>query len=294
MKYLYLSIILSIAAITALSAPSVRLCARKKDMLTLVLDPGHGGTDSGASNDTADESDLNLQIAKALKDELENYADVKVLLTREDDTFIGLEDRTAFAREHEADFLISLHNNAISPTAPYDHGCTVLTACGRYDTDMADKEQKLAVNILYELENIGITDQGILLRDSQSGETYDDGSLADYYAIVRNGILQKVPSILIEHAFMDNPDDYEMFLSSEEKLRTLAKADARGIARFFRLKSKSKGRVLPSLKNRTETVLHQTGEGIDDYEESQKTFFPYRYDPLELFSLTGFSLDKKY
>lgn len=83
----------------------------------IVLDPGHGGKDPGAIGvGGVTEKDIVLSLAKKLAKKLKQEMGVKVVLTRQDDTFIALEDRTAIANAEEADLFISLHVNA-SPNA---------------------------------------------------------------------------------------------------------------------------------------------------------------------------------
>lgn len=209
--------------------------------LTVVLDPGHGGDQSGAARDgeSVEEKTLNLKIARYLKEELETYENVTVYLTREDDSDVDLPDRTKVSVDKKADVMISLHNNAAGACAAYDHGCTVLAAKDGYKDALALEEQKLSCNILNELSKLGIENQSILLRDSEANEKYPNGALADYYAIIRGGVTNDIPTVLIEHAFIDNASDYAKYLSSDEKLSELAVADATGIARYYQLIKKS-------------------------------------------------------
>jgi len=80
----------------------------------IVIDPGHGGKDPGAVGKILKlkEKDVVLKIAKRTKALLEKNLDVEVLLTREDDRFVSLGDRTEFANNHQADLFVSIHCNA--------------------------------------------------------------------------------------------------------------------------------------------------------------------------------------
>ena len=89
--------------------------------------------------------------------------------------------------------------------------------------------------ILAELEDLGIENQGILLRTSENNSRYENGSLSDYYSIVKNSLLSEIPGIIVEHAFIDDPEDYQKFLSSDEKLKQLGEADAKAVAKYYRL-----------------------------------------------------------
>lgn len=250
----------------------IRLNAEEKN-IHIVLDPGHGGNQSGADCGSVMEKNINLKIARCLKEELSEYEGVTVSLTRDGDYEVELLERTEIALDEGADLLVSLHNNASGPCCPYTNGCTVLVAKGEYKEEMAQKEQELACNVLYELEKLGIENQGMLLRDSESGETYEDGSLADYYAIIRNGVKNNLPSILIEHAFMDDGDDFNGFLSSDEKLKALARADARGIARYYQLEKKESREILPMLSDyRAKHVYVHDGDS-GDYDIGYQMYY---------------------
>ena len=168
----------------------------KKD-LTIVIDPGHGGIQSGTQRGTVEEKTLNLKIAQYLKETLEKYKGVTVSLTRDGDYDVSLTDRTQYSVDKNADLMVSIHNNATGDCAAYDSGCTVLAAKDGYKQELADEEQKLACNILNELEALGIENQGILLRDSEANEKYENGELADYYAIIRGGVLKDIPTVLV-------------------------------------------------------------------------------------------------
>lgn len=82
--------------------------------LVVVIDPGHGGTDPGSMAEGVCEKNINLEIAEAVKLKLVKTG-AKVILTREDDCFVDLEDRVALAAQHSAGIFISLHCNASEP-----------------------------------------------------------------------------------------------------------------------------------------------------------------------------------
>ena len=248
--------------------------AADTDTLCIELDPGHGGEQTGAEavEGITMEKDINLSMALALKEELENYENIEVHLTRTEDEELELEQRTKKALKDGADFMISIHNNAKGPVAPYDNGSTVLAANGNYRAALAKEEYKLGVNILRELEETGLENQGLMLRDSQAGETYGNGKTADYYGLVRAGILEKIPTIIIEHAFVDNSSEFEEFLSTDEKIRELARADARGIARFFQLRNKNSGDTLPALTDIYEKIVYVIDENGNHNTERMEYF----------------------
>lgn len=245
-----------------------------KDII-IVLDPGHGGYQSGAEiysdGKTINEKDLNLKIAEYLQEELLQYEGVQVLMTREGDQSLDLEGRSNVAKEAEADCLISLHNNAFDPRFGYDHGCTVLVSQGQYKEGIGQEEQKLGCNILKELADLGIEDQGLLLRTSESGDCYPNGALSDYYGLVRRGVMYDIPSIIIEHAFLDDAKDYENYLSSDDKLHELALADARGIARYFGLKRDNK--EIEPLKDYKEKLVLVVDDQLEHTSVEWKAYY---------------------
>lgn len=250
---------------------------KKSGNLHIVLDAGHGGEESGAetiaNGETIFEKDLNLKIAKYLKEELEQYENVTVGMTRDNDATVGLSTRPNLAVAEGADVLISIHNNAYGEICEYDNGCTVLVSKGQYKEEIAKEGQRLGVNILQELSKLGIKDRGLLLRTSEDGATYPNGEIKDYYAIVNAGIREEMPAIIIEHAFMDNKTEYNTFLSSDEKLRELAKADARGIVRYYQLVLKDTKETLEELSNVEETLVWvKTGKAKDN-EISTEIFY---------------------
>jgi N-acetylmuramoyl-L-alanine amidase len=86
---------------------------RAKSFTTIVIDPGHGGRDPGARGHRGtEEKDVTLKVALKLRDLLNRQPGVRVLMTRERDRFVELEDRAKFANEQEADLFISIHVNS--------------------------------------------------------------------------------------------------------------------------------------------------------------------------------------
>ncbi len=79
---------------------------------TIVLDPGHGGTDPGCMGKSSQEKDIVLDVAQSLKKMLVEKGGLNVILTRESDIFVPLEDRTVIANQKRADLFVSIHANA--------------------------------------------------------------------------------------------------------------------------------------------------------------------------------------
>lgn len=250
-----------------------RQTSPKKD-LCIVIDPGHGGIQSGTQRGTVEEKTLNLKIAQYLKEALEKYKGVAVSLTRDGDYDVSLTDRTQYSVDKNADLMVSIHNNATGDCAAYDNGCTVLAAKDGYKQELVDEEQKLACNILNELSALGIENQGILLRDSEANEKYENGELADYYAIIRGGVLKDIPTVLVEHAFVDDDSDFENYLSSDAKLKALAEADAKGIARYYQLTTEDGKKAESPLENYKEKIVHIIDGNCKHNKISYRTYYP--------------------
>lgn len=219
--------------------------SEKPGNLIVVLDPGHGGFDSGAIGvNNAREKDLTLKIAQYCKEELEQYGGVTVYMTRTADTNVGgatdpgdsLAKRVEYAKEKNADILVSLHLNAVNKSA---HGAEVYYPNSNYDAAVGSEGKNLAQKIQNELVGLGLSNRGIHIKNSANNSTYPDGSLQDYYGLIRQSKRAGFPAIIVEHAFIDNMNDYNQYLSSDVKLQALGIADATGIAAAYGL---SKGK----------------------------------------------------
>ena len=199
----------------------------------IVLDPGHGGKDPGAGYDGRVEAKLNLQLAKMIRDYLTtNYSNVTVILTREEnveldpDKGTDLRARVGVGVTNHADIVVSLHLNASNNHK--QHGSMV---CISEQKNITDQSKKLADCILKRLENLGLTNNGTLKRDSL--DTFDDdGVPVDYYAICRHGATNNLISVIVESCFIDSDED-AVHLKSEEALLEMAEAEAKGIMEFL-------------------------------------------------------------
>ena len=196
------------------------------------------------------EKDLNLSIALKLRDELLEYENVDVIMTREDDTGIKIRPRVQSALDNQADYLISIHNNNTA-NVELASGCMVLSTVSHYQAkgaktaDIYGASEALARGIAKELGALGLTwaveldaafNEGVARRPyspeglAKTTVYYPDGSVADYNALIRYSITEGLPAIIIEHAYLCNEEEYRAFLSTDESLLELAQADARGIA----------------------------------------------------------------
>ena len=207
------------------------------------LDPGHGGAENGTfyrdENVSVHEKDINYQIALGVKARLEALG-IKVIMTRNGDYNVGLRERVAIADNNGAQIVVSIHNNASSKNLQEHRGCMVVTQSNYNNV----KEESLAIAypILAGLKALGIeyssdwdasSHNGILQRVDEPISYYPDGSVADYYAIINESTLRGLPSVIVEHAFLNNKDDYYEFFSTPQKIDALAQADANGIIAYL-------------------------------------------------------------
>lgn len=201
--------------------------------ITLCLDPGHGGAESGTLNynGTGLEKDYNLKIAKYCYDELQKY-NCKVVMTRSTDKYMTLEERAEYAKQQGAQYLISFHLNASQKHNAY--GAEVYYPNTNWRPDISAKGKVMAQSIQNELVKLGLYDRGIKFRTIDINEypnphRYDDNSIADYYGVIRNAKTRGITGLIIEHCCMDNASDFNKYLGSEEKIKQLGVADANGI-----------------------------------------------------------------
>ena len=224
------------------SRASRTVATQKDGNLVVVLDPGHGGKDSGAVGvNGVYEKNLTLKIAQYCKAELEQYNGITVYMTRTDDTYPGgtgdaaadLDNRVAYAKNNGADVLVSIHLNSTGTGAA--NGAEVYFPNSSYRPEIGNEGMNLAQKVHDELVSLGIHGRGIKIRNTENGSIYPDGSPSDYYGLIYRAKKAELPAIIIEHAFIDNPSDYNNFLSSDEKLQKLGIADATGIAKTYGL-----------------------------------------------------------
>lgn len=177
--------------------------------ITIALDAGHGGADSGAIGPTGvKEKDINLDIVQKLQQTLEK-AGAKVVLTRTDDTNVPLYDRPQKAKDSDALIFISMHANALADGAdPYaKHGTSVF---------------------YYNPESFELAKT---LKDTMTAElgTKDDGLCKCSFVVTR----PTMPlSVLIEVAYMIHPDEYKLLLDESFRQKA-AEAVQKGIEQYL-------------------------------------------------------------
>ncbi|WP_296056002.1 RICIN domain-containing protein [uncultured Holdemanella sp.] len=212
--------------------------------MTICLDPGHGGSDSGANAFGQKESALTLKIANYCKEELAKY-DVNVVMTRTTDTRPSenaaqdLINRVMTAKKAGASYIISIHLNSAASTSA--HGAEVYFPNTSGNASLSSNGQAMAKAIQSQLVALGLYNRGIKIRNYMDGSTSSNpnSSDRDYYGIIRYAKEQNISGLIIEHCFLNNPDEYNKYLSSEEKLQKLGVADAKGIVSALGLSLKN-------------------------------------------------------
>ncbi|MBD5542760.1 MAG: hypothetical protein HDR01_00590 [Lachnospiraceae bacterium] len=228
------------AGITASRSDSLYARAGAKKNMVIVLDPGHDSTHLGASANGLKEEELTLKIAQYCKAKLETYSGVTVYLTRTGSacpypgttSTVCNSNRVAAAKNVGANVFVSIHLNS-SPSASAS-GAEVYYPNSNYNSEIGQEGNGLASEIQKKLAAVGLSNRGIKIRNSEDNTLYPDGSLADYYGVIKNSKLNGFPGIIIEHAFLTNSSDASL-LSTEAGLKKLGVADAEGIAEYYNL-----------------------------------------------------------
>jgi N-acetylmuramoyl-L-alanine amidase len=221
---------------------------------TIVLDPGHGGSETGAVGPSGvQEKELTLLLARSLKARLESALGVRVVLTRDEDASLPHETRTSIANQNKADLFVSLHlNSAFGPSA---HGAETYflsaTASDERAARAAELENRPAAaagapqgdDPLYDLQLI-LWDlaQSHFLEQSQRLATLIQGELNTALELRDRGVKQApflvlmgaaMPAVLVEVGFISNPEE-ERRLQDPAYRAELADALVRAIGRYKR------------------------------------------------------------
>ena len=209
--------------------------------LVVALDPGHDSSHAGASANGVREEVLTLKIAQYCKAELENYAGVSVYMTRTSaacphpggSSAKDIEQRVADAAKAGASIYVSIHLNSSKSSSA--KGAEVIYPNSSWKPQVGADGKRLAELIEDELVGIGLERRAIYSKNTTIGETYEDGSISDYFTVQISAKEHGIPGIIVEHAFVTNTSDVNNFLNNEAGLKKLGVADATGIAKYFGL-----------------------------------------------------------
>lgn len=178
-------------------------------MVRIFLDPGHGGSDSGAVGHGLKEKDLVLTISRHIRDILlSEYKGVQVRMSRNSDVFLSLSERAKLANNWSANYFCSVHINAGGGT-----GFETFIHTSRSSKSVS--HQNVVHPAIYSKMNV-----------------QDRGKKAANFAVLRQ---TNMPAILTENLFIDNTKDAKL-LKDPKFLENVARGHAEGIAKAFRLK----------------------------------------------------------
>ena len=218
--------------------------------IVVALDPGHDVRDAGSHANGLKEEDLTLKIANYCKQELETYAGVSVYMTRTGPEcpydlpgIKCMKHRVQAAADAGAKIFVSFHLNA--STSAGANGAEVIVPNSNWRPQVGSDGRALAEKIMAELAALGLTQRPIYSKDTTINEYYPDGSKSDYFSVQIYCKEQGIPGLIVEHAFLTNTNDVNKYLSTEEGLKKLGIADAKGIAKYLGL-SKLSDRVAVS------------------------------------------------
>lgn len=230
--------------------PSVQPAAPPaKNYTTIVIDPGHGGKDTGARGQRqTEEKDITLKVGLKLRDLLSMQPGVRVLMTRDQDVFVELEDRTKFANSHGADLFVSVHVNS--------HPSHQVKGIEIYHFGEAKDQRALAVAARENgtpLNNTGVGWEYLVADLLTTKKIESSLELAwtakeamvthmnGHYAVNDHGVktapfyvlrFTSMPSILAEIAYISNPDE-ERLLRKPAFIEDVAQALFKGITGFL-------------------------------------------------------------
>ena len=221
--------------------------------IVIAIDAGHGGEDPGARGATGSrEKDVTLMIAKRLKEKIDNEPNMRAVLTRDSDFFIPLHGRVVKARNMQADLFVSIHADAF--TNPAAKGSSVFalsergatSASARYlakkenESDLIggvsldDKDPVLARTLLDLSQTATINDslklgKAVLTQIGSINTLHTSRVEQGAFAVLKS---PDIPSILVETAFISNPDE-ERRLNDSEYQDKLVTSILAGIKKYF-------------------------------------------------------------
>ena len=219
----------------------------------VVIDPGHGGVDNGTQAGGENEKDLVLGFGLALRDRIEKAGKYRVVMTREDDTFIPLADRVTIARNQSAALFVSIHADALPPGEGDAQGATIYT--------LSDKASDAEAERLAETENRADAIGGVKLTEEptevadilidlvrRETRTFSNRFARQLMSEMKTSVRMHkhplksagfkvlkgpdVPSVLVELGYASNKDDLEHMKSENWRARTVGSM-AQAIDVFF-------------------------------------------------------------
>lgn len=223
----------------------------KETEFIIVIDPGHGGKDSGSVNKNALEKDIVLDYALALKKELNKYSQYKVILTRDKDKSLSLEKRKDIANKAKANIYISLHTDSIDNKNI--SGASVYTlskeAMNEESQTLSSKKNKHSIlkneNLLKENKEIADVIIGIVYQDTQNSSiklakvtseilSQEIKMLNKHQRVGSFKVLKGVdiPGILVEIGYLSNENDFQN-LQNKTYQKVFVRSMSKAINQYF-------------------------------------------------------------
>ncbi len=204
-----------------------------KTFTTVILDPGHGGHDKGAASPYEFEKNFSLDVARRVRNELQK-AGLRVLMTRNHDSFVELHDRAAVANSKLNAIFVSLHFNASPNLAASGLEIFCVTPRGSPSTEydellVRDMVQEYGND--YELQSFSLASAIYHALQGSSLDMFDRGLKRARFAVLR---LTRMPSVLVEGGFLSNKDDARLVADTAWRDK-YAQAIAAGILEYKRL-----------------------------------------------------------
>ncbi len=223
--------------------------------IIVAIDPGHGGKDPGAPGPNgAHEKDITLAISKKLKDKINKEPNMRAVLTRDGDYYLSLPMRRAKARRLNADLFVSVHADAAKRKSARGSSVYTLSQGGASSTMaswLAKNENNVDSNLMGGVDLVSkSSDIKEILIDLSLNATINDSAALAQHVLNEIGNINRlhkkqverapfavlkspdIPSILVETAFLSNPDD-EKKLKTDSFQKQMAKAMLTGIKRYL-------------------------------------------------------------
>lgn len=246
--------------LVSLCSFETKAASKRETVHTVIIDAGHGGHDHGAIDNNVREKDINLGVAKKLASKLKKLKNLNVVMTRDDDTFISLQERADIANRNKGDLFISIHTNSVDKSNPNRSkvsGTSVYALGPQKDANnlkVAQRENsviELEDNyhqkysgfdpsrdesyIIFEMAQKKTLGQSLKFADKAQKELVKTANRGD------RGVRQagfwvlwatSMPSVLVELDFICNPNEAK-FISSDNGQDKLAEALCNAVQQFF-------------------------------------------------------------
>ena len=219
----------------------------------VVIDPGHGGIDNGTQSGAESEKNLVLGFGLALRDRIEKSGKYRVVMTRDDDTFIPLADRVKIARNQSAALFVSIHADALPRREGDAQGATIYTLSDRASDAEAERLAE-AENKADAIGGVNLTEEPTEVADilidlaQRETRTFSNRFARLLMGAMKNGVRMHkhplksagfkvlkapdVPSVLVELGYVSNKGDLEHLVSENWRSRTVGSM-AQAIDAFF-------------------------------------------------------------